>query len=94
MRLFLSVCLSVTLLQAYTPWTPGTQNPLHRTDAAGIQYLVNQSTAAGMTNADGNVIITADSDPTKALQAAATAWSSVPTAAVNFPAAANYFSRE
>ena len=35
-------------------------------------------------NADGNVIITADSDPMKALQAAATSWSSVPTAAVSF----------
>lgn len=84
MRVFLFVCLSTVVLHAYTPWTPGTQNPLHRTDAAGIQYLVNQSTAAGMTNADGNAIITADSDPLKALRAAAATWSSVPTAAVNF----------
>src|SRR5260370_15532903 len=84
MRLLLAVCLSVSILQAYTLWTTSNGAPLHRTDAASIQYRVNQSTAAGMTNADGNVIITADSDPMKALQGAATAWSSVPTAAVNF----------
>jgi hypothetical protein len=57
---------------------------LHRTDAASIQYLVNQSTVAGLKNADGNAVITSDSDPMKALQAAATAWSSIPTAAVTF----------
>jgi hypothetical protein len=84
MRLFLAVCLSVSALPAYTPWMTSSGVPLHRTDATNILYLVNQSTAAGMKNADGNVIITADSDPMKALQAAATAWSSVPTAAVRF----------
>jgi predicted Zn-dependent protease len=83
MRL-LPVCLSVSVLHAYTLWTTSNGAPLHRTDAASIQYLVNKSTAAGMINADGNVVITADSDPMKALQAAATAWSSIPTAAVNF----------
>ena len=84
MRLFQVVCLSAGSLHAYTLWTSSTGAPLHRADAAGVQYLVNQSTAAGMTNADGNLIITADSDPMKALQAAGGAWSSVPTAAVNF----------
>ena len=79
-----SFALSVVVLHAYTPWTTSTGAPLHRTDAASVQYLVNQSTAAGMTNADGNVIITADSDPMKALQGAALAWSSIPTAAVSF----------
>jgi len=84
MRLLLALALSVVVLHAYTPWTTSAGIPLHRTDAASVQYLVNQSTAAGMTNADGNVIITADSDPMKALQSAAIAWSSVPTAAVRF----------
>src|SRR5260370_32452362 len=84
MRLLLAVCLSVSILQAYTLWTTSSGRLLHRTDAASIQYRVNKSTAAGMTNADGNVVITADSDPMKALQAAATAWSSVPSAAVSF----------
>jgi hypothetical protein len=84
MRLFLAVFLPVSLLHAYTPWTTSAGVPLHRPDAASVQYLVNQSTAAGMTNADGNVIITPDSDPMKALQAAAATWSSVPTAAISF----------
>ena len=84
MRLLLALSLSFGVLHAYTSWTTSTGAALHRTDAASIQYLVNQSTAAGMTNADGNVIITADSDPMKALQGAAIAWSSVATAAVGF----------
>src|SRR6267142_4822278 len=84
MRLLQAVCLSVSVLHAYTPWTTSNGVPLHRTDAAGIQYLVNQYTAAGMKSADGGVIITADSDPMQALQAAATAWSSIATAAVSF----------
>src|SRR6266436_6094024 len=84
MRLLQAVCLSVGVLHAYTPWTTSNGVPLHRADATSIQYLVNQSTAAGMKNADGNVVLTADSDPMKALQAAATAWSSVSTAAVSF----------
>ena len=84
MRLLQAFCLSVSALHAYTLWTTSNGAPLHRTDAGNIQYLVNQSTAPGITNADGNVVITADSDPMKALQAAATTWSGVPTAAVNF----------
>jgi hypothetical protein len=84
MRLLQAFCLSVSVLHAYTPWTTSNGVPLHRADAASIQYLVNQSTAAGLKNADGAVVITADSDPMKALQAAATAWSSIPTAAVSF----------
>ena len=84
MRLLQAVCLSVTALHAYGPWTTSNGVPLHRTDAASIQYLVDQSTAAAMMNADGNVIITSDSNPMQALQSAATAWSSIPTAAVSF----------
>jgi hypothetical protein len=84
MRLLQAVCLSVSVLHAYTPWTASNGAPLHRTDAASIQYLVNESTSAGMKNADGNVIITPDSDPMRALEGAATAWSSIPSAAVSF----------
>jgi len=84
MRLLLAASLSVVVLHAYTPWTTSAGIPLHRTDAGSVQYMVNQSTAAGMKNADGSVIITPDSDPMKALQSAAIAWSSIPTAAVSF----------
>ena len=37
-----------------------------------------------MTNADGNVEITADSDPMTALQSAASSWSNLPTSTVSF----------
>jgi Matrixin len=83
-RLLLFAGLSITLLEAYTPWTTPTAIPLHRTDAANVQFLVNQSTAAGMTNADGNPTISADSNPMTALGNAASTWSNVRTAAVSF----------
>jgi hypothetical protein len=83
-RLLLFFGLAVTLLEAYTPWTTPAAIPLHRTDAANVQFLVNQTTAAGMMNADGNPTISADSDPMTALANAAATWSSVPTAAVSF----------
>lgn len=77
-------CLSVSLLPGYTFRLASPGVPLHRTDAGAIQFLVNQSIAAGVTNADGAVMITADSDPAAAFQSAAAAWNNVSTAAVNF----------
>ncbi|MBI3664985.1 MAG: carboxypeptidase regulatory-like domain-containing protein [Acidobacteria bacterium] len=59
---------------------------LHRTDARGILFLINDKTAPGLKNTSGGVTITADSDPITALQAAMTTWSEVPTAAVSFVA--------
>ena len=85
MRVFcLAAAFLPTIAAAYTFRTTDAGVPLRRTDAAAIQYQVNQSTTAGMTNADGNVQITADSDPMAALQSAASSWTNLPTSAVNF----------
>ena len=87
MRAPLLLCLAASLTHvadAYTFRTTAAGTPLRRTDAAGIQYLVNQSTIAGMMNADGAVQITADSDPMAALQSAAASWTNLPKSTVNF----------
>ena len=63
--------------------TPG-GTPLFRTDNQNITYLMNDQTAAGMTNADGEVLITADSNPFAALQGSLAAWDAVSSADVNF----------
>ena len=59
-------------------------NLLFRTDNRNIVYLMNDQTAGGMTNADGEVLITADSDPFAALQGSLAAWDVVSSADVNF----------
>ena len=56
----------------------------HRTDTANIQFLVNDQTAAGLTNRDGAPIISAGSDPMAALQAAASRWDSAPDSGLTF----------
>jgi hypothetical protein len=87
MRIPLLACLAATVplaAGAYTLRTTPTGIPLRAPDAANLQFLVNQSTAAGMMNADGNVEITADSDPMSALQAAAAVWNNLPTSTVSF----------
>ena len=57
---------------------------LHRTDFARIPYLVNDQTVAGLRNDQGELIITEDSSPVEALQAALDTWSSVPASRVRF----------
>jgi hypothetical protein len=87
MRIPSLACLAATLplvAGAYTLRTTPTGIPLRATDATNLQFLVNQSTAAGLMNADGNVVITADSDPMTALQAAAGAWNNLPASTVSF----------
>lgn len=58
--------------------------PLRRTDFQNIPFVMNNQTAAGMTNADGETWITADSDPLAALRASTEAWSDRPFSAVRF----------
>jgi len=57
---------------------------LNRTDFARIPYLVNDQTVAGLRNDQGELIITEDSSPVEALQAALDTWSSVPASRVRF----------
>jgi len=57
--------------------------PLQRTDFTDIRFLVNNQTAAGMTNNDGGVIITSDSDPMAAIRSSIATWNSVPGSAIH-----------
>ncbi len=85
-RALLTLLLTVVVpsAEAYVrARTPG-GNLLFRTDNQNIVYLMNDQTAAGMTNADGEVLITADSDPFAALQGSLAAWDAVSSADVAF----------
>ena len=68
-RLLLA-CLLVSAAMAYSPVRTAAGNPLHRTDAGAIQFFVNTEGAPA-----GSIA---------ALQAAAEAWSSIPTSVVKF----------
>lgn len=57
---------------------------LHRADFQRISYLVNDQTVAGLRNDQGELIITEDSSPVEALQAALDTWSNVPASRVQF----------
>ena len=86
LRLALLVCLWATAAAAYAPQFTSNGTPIRRTDAANVKFLVNQAVAPGMLNSQGGVMIQTGSDPAAALQAAAIAWSSVPTSMVKFAA--------
>ena len=57
---------------------------LRRTDFANVQFLANGGAVAGRANAQGQPMITADSDPLGALRAALAAWNAIPTSAARF----------
>jgi uncharacterized protein (TIGR03437 family) len=58
--------------------------PLFRRDASSVQMLLNGTIKAGATNADGRTVITAGSDPAKAIAAAGAEWSGIASALINF----------
>src|SRR6266850_7689666 len=82
MQMFLLAGLLASAASAYSPQSSFSGNPLHRTDATNVKFLVNQAVAAGVVNADGAAMITANSDPMAALQAAANTWSNVQSSTV------------
>ena len=59
-------------------------NPLHRTDFADVRYVINDQSVAGLVNRDGMPIITSDSSPAAAIQAAMDNWTNVPSSEVRF----------
>ena len=83
-RPVLLACLMIHMATAYSPETSSSGNPIRRTDASSLKFMVNAFTAAGMSNADGAAIIAAGSDPVAALQAAADSWSNVASSTVKF----------
>ena len=82
--LTLLLAVAVPSAEAYVRVRTAGGTFLFRTDNQNIVYLMNDQRAAGMTNADGEVLITADSDPFAALQASLAAWDAVSSADVNF----------
>lgn len=80
---FLCFALAAPQAPAFVHARSGNQ-ALRRRDSTNIQYLINDKTAPGLTNADGIPIITADSDPIAALQAAMDTWTAVDSATINF----------
>jgi uncharacterized protein (TIGR03437 family) len=79
-----AVALTIALAQAYVPWRGSSGIAYSRPDFANVQFYVSDKIAAGLRNSDGTVIITEDSDPLSALQAAANTWSNVAGSAVRF----------
>ncbi len=61
-------------------------DPLHRSDFTDIRYVINDQTVAGLENRGGTPIISSDSSPTAAIQAAMETWSNVPSSEVRFAA--------
>jgi uncharacterized protein (TIGR03437 family) len=59
-------------------------NPLRRTDADNIRFRVHRGVVPGAVDTDGNPMITADSDPFAALQAATAAWNGVESSSARF----------
>ena len=82
--LTLLLAVAVPSAEAYVRARTSGGSLLFRTDNQNIVFLVNDQTVAGMTNADGEVLITADSDPLAALQGSLAAWDAVSSADVNF----------
>ncbi|MEX2263323.1 MAG: matrixin family metalloprotease [Bryobacteraceae bacterium] len=58
--------------------------PLKRGDFENVKFVVNDQTKGGLANAEGQPVLTADSDPVAALRAAFDAWSRVSSANVRF----------
>ena len=77
MRRILLACLAVSAAMAYTPSTTSNGIALHRVDATSVKFVVNSEGAAA---------IGSDADLIASLQAAAGAWSGIPTSTVKFSA--------
>ena len=71
-------------LVAYTRLITPNGSPERRIDTGGVQFLINDKIVPGLLNADGDVWITADSDPVGALRAAVATWAGVTTAGLTF----------
>lgn len=57
---------------------------LHRPDFANVQFQLNELAVPGLTNGDGQVFITSDSDVMSAAKGAAAAWNGVQTSSARF----------
>ena len=69
---------------ACSPFHASDGSPFRRADYAQISVRVNQAVAPGIANSAGNLMITGDSQPLAAFQAALQTWSNAPGSAVRF----------
>ena len=58
--------------------------PLSRTDFENIQFVLHESTAPGLTNRDGETVITAGSLPVAAVLAAMESWNQIESSLARF----------
>jgi uncharacterized protein (TIGR03437 family) len=83
-RSLLASFLTAVSALAYIQGRTGGGARLHRADFQNIQFVVNDQTIAGLTNADGARIISLDSSPVEALKAAFDTWNAAPNSQVHF----------
>jgi uncharacterized protein (TIGR03437 family) len=83
-RLALVALAGAGIAAAYVPGRAPNGAPLARPDFNNVQFYVNDAIAPGMRASDGVVIVTADSDPVAALEAAAASWSTISLSAIRF----------
>ena len=58
--------------------------PVQRTDFLNISYLLDDRTAPGLRNQDGGLIITPESSPVAAVEAALSSWNAISTSQLRF----------
>lgn len=76
--------LGVPAAQAWVRLVTVNGVPLKRNDFANVRFAVNDAFQPGLRNSDGRLIVTADSDPSTALQAAVDSWNNQPSSALRF----------
>lgn len=79
-----AVCALAGSSWAYVNEITSTGESIRRADFSNIQFEVNDQFLAGATNADGEVILAAGSDPFGAIQAALNSWNQVADSAIVF----------
>ncbi len=84
MRGLCLILLSLAPAHGYMRSATSAGNPLRRTDSDNIRFRVNRGVVPGAPDTDGNPMITADSDPFAALQAALTTWNGVESSSARF----------
>src|SRR4051812_32828892 len=84
LRSLLLIVVCAANAPAYERFLTSDGRPYYRSDYAGITIRVNQGVAAGILNSRGETLITSNSQPVAAMEAALITWSSVPGSAVRF----------
>lgn len=84
LRIVATLVATAALLPGYIRQRNSVGALIVRDDITDIRFLVNDQTAAGLTNSEGGVIITPNSDPRQAILAATEGWNAIPQSIINF----------